>query len=152
MNAHLLKTALNGVCLLALTVFASPSYAADKVSIGIVNAVSDGGLFIAEAKGYFKEAGIEASFVEFDTGAKMVAPLGAGQLDVGGGAALTGERIMDFTGKVVLITGGASVIGAASARLFAASGAQVASWNTASARRSGVSAFRNTSSAVTSPK
>ncbi len=90
MNASSLRSALRGVCVLALAVAAAPSFAADKVTIGIVNAVSDGGLFIAEAKGYFKEAGIEASFVEFDTGAKMVAPLGAGQLDVGGGAASAG--------------------------------------------------------------
>ncbi len=79
----------NAVAIAALTL-ALPAIAADKVTIGIVNAVSDGGLFIAEAKGYFKNAGIEASFVEFDTGAKMVAPLGAGQLDVGGGAASAG--------------------------------------------------------------
>ena len=75
---------------LAAFVLALPALAADKVTIGIVNAVSDGGLFIAEEKGYFAQAGIEASFVEFDTGAKMVAPLGAGQLDVGGGAASAG--------------------------------------------------------------
>ena len=90
MNASSLRSALRGVCVLALAAAAAPSFGADKVTIGIVNAVSDGGLFIAEAKGYFKEAGIEASFVEFDTGAKMVAPLGAGQLDVGGGAASAG--------------------------------------------------------------
>ncbi len=64
--------------------------AADKVTIGIVNAVSDGTLFIAQEKGYFKAEGIEAEFVAFDTGAKMVAPMGAGQLDVGGGAASAG--------------------------------------------------------------
>lgn len=64
--------------------------AADKVTIGIVNAVSDGTLFIAQEKGYFKAEGIDAEFVAFDTGAKMVAPMGAGQLDVGGGAASAG--------------------------------------------------------------
>ena len=83
-------TKLRSAVALAAFALALPALAADKVSIGIVNAVSDGDLFIAEAKGYFKDAGIEASFVEFDTGAKMVAPLGAGQLDVGGGAASAG--------------------------------------------------------------
>ncbi len=64
--------------------------AADKVSVAVVNASSDAALFIADAKGYYKAEGIEAEFVSFDTGAKMVAPLGAGQLDVGGGAASAG--------------------------------------------------------------
>ena len=69
---------------------AAGAQAADKVSIAVVNASSDAGLFVADAKGYFKQEGIEASFVSFDTGAKMVAPLGAGQLDAGGGAASAG--------------------------------------------------------------
>lgn len=67
-----------------------PALAADKVTIAVVNASSDAGLFVADAKGYFKQEGIEAEFVSFDTGAKMVAPLGAGQLDAGGGAASAG--------------------------------------------------------------
>jgi NitT/TauT family transport system substrate-binding protein len=77
-----------GVSLLALV--SSSALAADKITIGIVNAVSDGTLFIAQEKGYLKAEGIDADFVEFDTGAKMVAPMGAGQLDVGGGAASAG--------------------------------------------------------------
>ena len=72
------------------SLLAVAAHAADKVTIGIVNAVSDGTLFIAQEKGYFKAEGIEAEFVAFDTGAKMVAPMGAGQLDVGGGAASAG--------------------------------------------------------------
>ena len=75
---------------LSLALTAGAAHANDKVTIGIVNAVSDGTLFIAQDKGYFAKEGIDADFVEFDTGAKMVAPMGAGQLDVGGGAASAG--------------------------------------------------------------
>ncbi len=82
-----LRGALGASLLAVMSVAAS---AADKVTIGMVNAVSDGTLFIAQDKGYFGAEGIEAEFVEFDTGAKMVAPMGAGQLDVGGGAASAG--------------------------------------------------------------
>jgi NitT/TauT family transport system substrate-binding protein len=74
----------------AALVMAQAAIAADKVSIAVVNASSDAALFIADAQGYYKAEGIEAEFVSFDTGAKMVAPLGAGQLDVGGGAASAG--------------------------------------------------------------
>jgi NitT/TauT family transport system substrate-binding protein len=66
------------------------AHAADRVSVGVVNASSDIALFIADAKGYFKEAGLDVQFHAFDSAAKMVAPLGAGQLDVGAGAASSG--------------------------------------------------------------
>ncbi|MDT3687919.1 MAG: ABC transporter substrate-binding protein [Pseudorhodoplanes sp.] len=64
--------------------------AADRVSVGVVNASSDIALFIADAKGYFKDADLEVQFHTFDSAAKMIAPLGAGQLDVGAGAASSG--------------------------------------------------------------
>lgn len=66
------------------------SFAAASVSIGLTNASSDIALFIADAKGFFKEEDITPNFVAFDSAAKMIAPLGAGQLDVGGGAASSG--------------------------------------------------------------
>ena len=64
--------------------------AAEDVSIGITNAASDIALFIADAKGFFKSEDIKPNFIAFDSAAKMIAPLGAGQLDVGGGAASSG--------------------------------------------------------------
>src|ERR1700689_786468 len=64
--------------------------AADKVTIGVVNSSSDIALFIADAKGYYKDAGIEVTFNSFDSAPKMIAPLGIGQLDVGAGAASSG--------------------------------------------------------------
>lgn len=68
----------------------SSADAAEKVTIGIVNSSSDIALFIADAKGYYKDVGIEADFNTFDSAAKMIAPLGTGQLDVGAGAASSG--------------------------------------------------------------
>lgn len=78
------------ICGLVPLVAAAGAEAADRVSVGVVNASSDIALFIADAKGYFKEVGIEAEFNSFDSAAKMVAPLGAGQLDVGAGAMSSG--------------------------------------------------------------
>lgn len=60
------------------------------VNVGIANASSDVAFFIADKKGYFRDEGIDAKFVSFDSGAKMVAPLGAGQLDVAGGSPSAG--------------------------------------------------------------
>lgn len=60
------------------------------VRIGIANASSDVAFFIADKKGYFRQEGIDAKFIAFDSGAKMVAPLGAGQLDVAGGSPSAG--------------------------------------------------------------
>jgi NitT/TauT family transport system substrate-binding protein len=41
---------------------------------------------LAETRGYFTEEGLEVEYVPFDSGARMVAPLAAGQLDVGQGS------------------------------------------------------------------
>jgi NitT/TauT family transport system substrate-binding protein len=62
----------------------------ETVNVGFVNSVSDAPFLIADRKGYFRDAGITINFVPFNSGALMVAPLGAGQLDVGGGAPSAG--------------------------------------------------------------
>lgn len=76
----------------AVLVARAPSAAqeATEVTVGIVNSSSDVVFFIAERQGYFKSAGIVPKYVVFDSGAKMNAPLGSGQLDVGGGGPSAG--------------------------------------------------------------
>jgi NitT/TauT family transport system substrate-binding protein len=69
---------------LSLAAFAAP------VRIGTTNSSSDAPLFIAQAKGYFKSEGLDVEFTEFDSAAKMIAPLGTGQLDVGAGSPAAG--------------------------------------------------------------
>lgn len=59
---------------------------AQTLHVGTVGVVSDAPFFIAEAEGYFRDEGIDVSFVRFDSAAKMIAPLGNGDLDAGGGA------------------------------------------------------------------
>lgn len=58
----------------------------DKVQLGALSSASDAGLWIAVAKKYFEAERIELEVTNFASAAEMVAPLGAGQLDVGGGA------------------------------------------------------------------
>jgi NitT/TauT family transport system substrate-binding protein len=61
-----------------------------RLQVGLVGGISDAGFFIANDKGYFKEQGIEIEITRLDSAAKMVAPLGTGQMDVGGGAPSAG--------------------------------------------------------------
>jgi NitT/TauT family transport system substrate-binding protein len=63
---------------------------AETVRVGIVNATTDVPFYIADAKGYFRDEELEVELVSFDAGAKMIAPLGTGALDAGGGAASVG--------------------------------------------------------------
>ncbi|MET0722064.1 MAG: ABC transporter substrate-binding protein [Tardiphaga sp.] len=60
------------------------------VKVGTTNLSSDIGLFLAQKRGYFTEEGLKVELIPFDSGAKMVAPLGAGDLDASAGAASAG--------------------------------------------------------------
>jgi NitT/TauT family transport system substrate-binding protein len=61
-----------------------------KVLVGTTNSNSDAPFFIGEAKGYFREQGLDVQLLAFDSAAKMVAPLGTGRLDVAAGAPSAG--------------------------------------------------------------
>src|SRR5215211_3877404 len=59
---------------------------ATRVRLGVLGATVDAGFYIAADQGYFGEQGLDVEMIPFDSGARMVAPLGAGQLEAGGGA------------------------------------------------------------------
>lgn len=73
--------------LLATVTLAS---AADVVKAGFTRNTGDVGFFVADEKGYFKQEGIEFQQIYFDSGARMIAPLGTGDLDVGSAPANVG--------------------------------------------------------------
>ena len=82
-------------CAIALTLAvyaacASPVLALDLVKIGNLNTIADIQVHIAEEKGYFAQENIKTEFITFDASARMIAPLGTGELDVGGGATAVG--------------------------------------------------------------
>ncbi len=60
------------------------------LQVGVVSSSSDGGIFIAMDRGYFQEEGLQVETNQFQTGVDQIAPLGAGQLDVGTGAIAAG--------------------------------------------------------------
>jgi NitT/TauT family transport system substrate-binding protein len=61
----------------------APLSPAVKVTVGMKQVVSDAGVLIGMARGYYKDLGIEIEPVQFNTGQDMINALGAGQLDVG---------------------------------------------------------------------
>ena len=69
---------------------AGESCSGQKVTVGITNSASDAPLYVADKRGHFKEQGLTVTFQPFDSAAKMIAPLGSGQLDVGAGAPSAG--------------------------------------------------------------
>jgi NitT/TauT family transport system substrate-binding protein len=60
------------------------------LKVGTVNATSDAGLFIALERGYFAEEGLTIETETFQAAAAMIAPLGAGQLDIASGGIAAG--------------------------------------------------------------
>jgi NitT/TauT family transport system substrate-binding protein len=59
---------------------------AQKLNAGLTNSSSDVPFFVADKRGYFKAEGLDVNLVRFDSAAKMMAPLGTGELDVASGA------------------------------------------------------------------
>src|SRR5712691_5870953 len=83
----LILTALAGVLATSL---ASEARGADKVAVGTGGSASDAPFYIAYDKGFFKDEGLDVDLIVLDSGAKVIAPLGTGELDVGSGALSVG--------------------------------------------------------------
>jgi NitT/TauT family transport system substrate-binding protein len=62
----------------------------ERVRVGTTFTHSDAPIFIALAKGYFTQEGLEVELVRFDSAANMIAPLGTGELEAGAGAPTAG--------------------------------------------------------------
>jgi NitT/TauT family transport system substrate-binding protein len=60
------------------------------INVGLASTSSDIGFFIADKRGYFREVGLSINMTNFGSAAQMIAPLSAGQLDVGGGTVAAG--------------------------------------------------------------
>src|SRR5215470_17426578 len=86
-------------CLAAAAV--TPAPAADQVRIGIARTLSDAGYYLADAMGFFRDEGLEVTLTGFNSAAQMIAPLGTGELDVGGGTVSAG--FYNAVGRGILI-------------------------------------------------
>lgn len=61
----------------------SPLPQQQVVKVGMKQVISDAGILIGMAKGYYKDLGITIEPIQFSTGQEMINQLAAGQLDVG---------------------------------------------------------------------
>ena len=89
---------------LALALTPAMGRAADAVRLATTKNAGDVGVYIAVDRGLFAAENIDAQMTEFDTGAKMVAPLATGELDVGtlpGSAALFNAAARQIENRVV---------------------------------------------------
>jgi NitT/TauT family transport system substrate-binding protein len=91
------RWAFNCVCRLLFALFAVAAYGPganakdlDQVQVGIARTMSDAGYYIADAMGYFRDEGLAVTLIPFKSAAQMIAPLGTGELDVGGGTVSAG--------------------------------------------------------------
>lgn len=78
-----------GVSLFALT-GATAAQQPDTVKVGINKVISDVVFYIARDHGFFAEENLKVELIPFDSGPRMIAPLGAGQIDIGAGASSAG--------------------------------------------------------------
>ena len=75
---------------LACLVCLGPVQAADKVTVGTTFSITDLPFFIAQSRNYFRDENLDVSFVNFDSAAKMIAPLASGDLDLAAGGPSAG--------------------------------------------------------------
>lgn len=71
------------VTFVVLALSASPSAAADKIKIGTVHSQGGAAVFVALAKGFFQEQGLDAELVFFDSEAPISVAAASGDIDFG---------------------------------------------------------------------
>ncbi|MGA8494868.1 MAG: ABC transporter substrate-binding protein [Xanthobacteraceae bacterium] len=74
----------------ATLAMSAAAQAADSVTVGTGGSASDAPFYIAQDRGYFKDENLDVKLLVLDSGAKVIAPLGTGELDVGSGALSVG--------------------------------------------------------------
>jgi NitT/TauT family transport system substrate-binding protein len=92
-KSFVVPACISSACLaLQLAAWSSGAAAAEvaQVRIGIARTMSDVGYYVADAMGFFRGEGIEVTMTPFNSAAQMMAPLGVGDLDVGGGTVSAG--------------------------------------------------------------
>jgi NitT/TauT family transport system substrate-binding protein len=91
LNTKMLKQYFASALLIATCLVArADAQQPDSVKIGVNNVISDIVFYIAQEHGFFTEQNLKVAFIPFDSGPRMIAPLGVGQIDVRAGASSAG--------------------------------------------------------------
>lgn len=69
--------------LITLALGAGEAAAADKVKVAVVSSLGSAPIYIAQAKGYFKDEGLDAELVHFDSAQPVAVAVAAGDIDFG---------------------------------------------------------------------
>ena len=101
---HLLGAATAAIFALALG--AQPSAAADKIKIGTVHSQGGASAFIAKAKGYFEEEGLDAELVLFNSAAPIAVAAASGDIDFGTTALTAAFSNLAYQGTLKIIASG----------------------------------------------
>jgi NitT/TauT family transport system substrate-binding protein len=83
-----------------------PGHAAEPIRLGLLHTLSPAPLYLAQARGYFRDAGVEVSFVFFDAAQPIAAAAVAGDIDIGITALTGGFFALAGKGQLKVIGGG----------------------------------------------
>jgi NitT/TauT family transport system substrate-binding protein len=69
--------------LIAAAFGANAARAADQIKIAVVSSLSSAPILVADAKGYFKDEGLDPEFIHFDSAQPVAVAVAAGDIDFG---------------------------------------------------------------------
>ncbi len=92
--------------LVAGAAFATPARAATPIRLGLLRTASPAPLYIAQERGWFREAGVEVVFRFFDAAQPIAAAAVSGDTDMGITALTGGFFALAWRGELVVIGGG----------------------------------------------
>ncbi len=90
---------------LAASLVAKPAGAAEALRLGLLHTLSPAPLYLAQRRGYFRDAGVDVTFVFFDAAQPIAAAAVAGDLDVGITALTGGFFALAGKGQLKVIGG-----------------------------------------------
>ena len=107
MQAWTRRSALSALTAMAMmTAALAPARAADPIRIGVVHSQGGASAFVAEAKGYFKDEGLEAKLVYFDSAAPIAVAAAAGDIDFASTALTAAFCNLAYQGTLRVIASG----------------------------------------------
>ena len=101
-----MRVARRAALALGAAAFALPARAATPIRLGLLRTASPAPLYIAQERGWFREAGVEVQFRFFDAAQPIAAAAVAGDTDMGITALTGGFFALAGRGELVVIGGG----------------------------------------------